>query len=79
MAYNPDTDPRLDPRIKALLPLFAPMGAPRDVASREDMIAAANSPEALAAADLLRPVAGWHAQSPLRLHPDNSGRQPLHL
>ena len=56
MAYNPDTDPRLDPRIKALLPLFAPMGAPRDVASREDMIAAANSPAALAAADLLRQI-----------------------
>lgn len=56
MAYDPDTDPRLDPRLKALLPLLTPIGAPKDVAGREEMVAAAATEQALAAADLLRQV-----------------------
>jgi acetyl esterase/lipase len=40
-------DPRIDPRIKTLLGMF-PSGAPRDVASRDELLAQVNSPEALA-------------------------------
>ncbi|MEO1323007.1 MAG: alpha/beta hydrolase [Pseudomonadota bacterium] len=47
-------DPRLDPRIKAALSLFPTMPGQPDVASREEQLAEANTPEALAATEQLR-------------------------
>jgi acetyl esterase/lipase len=44
---NPVEDPRLDPRIAAVLAMI-PAGPAPDVASREELLAQANTPEALA-------------------------------
>src|SRR6056297_1510045 len=46
-------DPRLDPRLKAMLSVF-PSADGSDVASREEQLAEANSPEAKATAEQLR-------------------------
>jgi acetyl esterase len=48
MASKLAEDPRIDPRIKAMFGAF-PMGAPRKAATRDELVAAANTPEALAA------------------------------
>jgi acetyl esterase/lipase len=48
MASKLAEDPRIDPRIKAMFGAF-PMGAPRKAATRDGLVAAANTPEALAA------------------------------
>ena len=53
MASDAQQDPRLDPRIKAILEMIPPTGA-TDVASREEMLAEARSPEGLAAAEAWR-------------------------
>ena len=45
---NPNDDPRLDPRLAAVLALL-PGGPSPDVASREDLLAEVNTPEARAA------------------------------
>ena len=50
MAYDIAGDIRLDPRIKALLAAVPPM-ASRDADSRETMLAEANTPKALQAAE----------------------------
>ena len=55
MAHDIDGDPRLDPRIKALLAL-APASPLGDVESREELLAAACAPEALAAAEAFRTI-----------------------
>jgi acetyl esterase/lipase len=48
MSTKLSEDPRVDPRIKALMGAM-PAPSPGDAASREEVVAAANSPEALAA------------------------------
>ena len=48
MASKLADDPRIDPRIKAMFGAF-PSGAPRRAANRDELVAAANTPEALAA------------------------------
>jgi acetyl esterase/lipase len=53
MAHDIAADPRLDPRIKALLSAFPPFTA-RDVESREQLLAEANSDAARKQAELLR-------------------------
>src|SRR5215469_4334300 len=53
MAYDILGDPRLDPRVKTLLSGIAVEGG-SDVASREDMIAEANTPTAREQAELFR-------------------------
>jgi acetyl esterase/lipase len=55
MAYDIAGDIRLDPRIKALLAAVPPM-ASRDADSRETMLAEANTPKALQAAEEFRQV-----------------------
>ena len=55
MAYDIAGDVRLDPRIKALLAAM-PSTASRDADSRETMVAEANTPEALKAAEGFREV-----------------------
>ena len=48
---NPiQNDPRIDPRIKAVMGAMPPPASGGDVASREELLAEANSPEALARA-----------------------------
>lgn len=47
-------DTRLDPRIRAALSLFPDLSGQEDVASREEQLAEANSPEALAATEQVR-------------------------
>ncbi len=56
MAYDPDLDPRLDPRLKALLPLLTSIVEPTDAASREQMLAEAATPDALAAIEVMNQV-----------------------
>ena len=46
MPYDLAADPRLDPRIKAMLAAM-PSGPQPDVASRDEMLAEVNTPEAL--------------------------------
>lgn len=46
MAYDPTSDTRLDPRVRAILQLM-PSGEPPVYSSREDVLAAAQSPAAL--------------------------------
>jgi len=46
-------DPRIDPRIKALLTAIPPLRV-TDVASRDELLAEANTPEALAGAEVFR-------------------------
>ena len=53
MAPDIAGDRRIDPRIKAILTAIPPPAA-RDVASREELIAEANTPEALAGAEAFR-------------------------
>jgi acetyl esterase len=53
MAYDIESDARLDPRLKAILSAMPPL-ALRDVGSREQLIAEANTDEAREAADLFR-------------------------
>src|SRR5580692_3660656 len=53
MAYDLAGDNRLDPRMKALLAFVPPLEA-KDVPSREQMIAEANSENAREAAELFR-------------------------
>jgi len=53
MAHDIAGDPRIDPRIKALLTAVPPLPV-SDVASREVLVAAANTPEALEAAGVFR-------------------------
>ena len=43
-------DPRLDPRLKAVLTMMPPPNE-TDVASREEQVAQANTPDALAATE----------------------------
>jgi acetyl esterase/lipase len=52
MASKLAEDPRIDPRIKAMFGAF-PMGAPRKAGTREELVAAANTPEALAASQAM--------------------------
>jgi acetyl esterase len=52
MAHDIAADPRLDPRVKAFLSLLPPMGA-KDVANREELLAQANSEEALAGRQMM--------------------------
>ena len=56
MAYNPDTDPRLDPRLKDLLKLLPAPAAQENARTRDELIAAVQSPAALEAAEFLRSV-----------------------
>ncbi len=53
MAHDIAGDPRIDPRIKAILTAIPPIRA-TDVADREELIAEANSPSALAGAEQFR-------------------------
>ena len=53
MAYDISGDVRLDPRIKALLAAIPPLTT-QDVDSRETLLAEANSPQALEAAEAFR-------------------------
>lgn len=53
MTHDIAGDPRLDPRIKAILTAIPPIPA-TDVADREELVAEANSPSALAGAELFR-------------------------
>ncbi|MEY4228640.1 MAG: hypothetical protein RLZ84_1232, partial [Actinomycetota bacterium] len=46
MAYDADADTRLDPRVRAILKMM-PSGQPPVYSSREEVLAAAQSPEAL--------------------------------
>lgn len=57
MSVDPSTDPRIDPRIKVLLAAMPSFGAP-DVSSRDELLAQANSPEALAGIDAYRAMMG---------------------
>jgi acetyl esterase/lipase len=54
VAYDFDNDPRLDPRIRGILSVM-PQVTPRDVDSRETLLAEANSEAALAAVESFRP------------------------
>jgi len=56
MARDTHHDPRLDPRIKAILAMIPPTEA-SDVANREEILAEAQSPEGLAAAEAWRQLA----------------------
>ncbi len=53
MAHDIAGDPRIDPRIKAILTAIPPL-AVTDVASRDELIAEANRPEALEGAEVFR-------------------------
>jgi acetyl esterase/lipase len=53
MAHDIAGDPRIDPRIKALLAAMPDLAA-TDVADRDELIAEANAPEALAGAEVFR-------------------------
>ncbi len=53
MAHDVQGDPRIDPRIKALLAAFPELPA-TDVADRDELIAEANTPEALEGLELFR-------------------------
>ncbi len=53
MAHDIAGDPRIDPRIKALLTAIPPLAA-TDVASRDVLVAEANTPEALEGAEVFR-------------------------
>ena len=53
MAHDIAGDPRIDPRIKALLGAIPPLRA-TDVASREELLAEANTPQALEGAEVFR-------------------------
>ncbi len=55
MAYDHQSDPRIDPRVKMALD-FLPGDETRTFATRDDAIAAANTSEALAIAELTREV-----------------------
>ena len=50
MASKILSDPRIDPRIKAIFGSMPEMGPAKDVANREELLAAENTPEAKAAA-----------------------------
>ena len=52
-AYDPDTDLRLDPRVRAILKLM-PTGPGPTYTSREQVLEAARSPEAMASAETTR-------------------------
>ena len=53
MAYDIAADPRLDPRVKAILSALPSLGSP-DVASREVLLAQANSDSAREEAEVFR-------------------------
>ena len=53
MAHDIANDDRIDPRIKAILISIPPMDI-SDAESREELVAAANTPEAKATADMMR-------------------------
>ena len=53
MAHDIAGDPRIDPRIKAILAAIPPLSA-SDVASRDELIAEANTPEAREGAEVFR-------------------------
>lgn len=74
-------DPSTDPRIKVLLAAMPVFGAP-DVADRDELLAQANSPEALAGIDAYRAMMGvcdTEAAAPtagLRIHVEQVVSQP---
>lgn len=57
MPYDFDADPRIDPRLKPVLPYLSLGPDPRDFASREEILAIAQSPRALEATALTRELA----------------------
>jgi acetyl esterase len=81
MSVDPANDPRIDPRIKALLAVMPSFAAP-DVASREQLLAESNSPEALVGVNMYRSmmaVCDTEEAAPtscLRIHVEQVVSQP---
>ena len=81
MAYDIAGDRRLDPRIKALL-AFVPQMPSREFADRDEMLAAANTPEALDGVEEFRSlmeICDTHESAPatgLRVHTEHVVSSP---